>query len=126
VQDFSSGPIAKNKLFYSVSAGYKSFELINNTFLNQKVDFSKYNLRANLKYIINKMVRSMFQDNFKIDAGGNYYVTKQISSIRRFHHWLTTIIREPFGDVQEIKIIKLFKQFKVEGNFSKSRFQSLL
>jgi glutaredoxin 2 len=64
-----------------------------------KVD-KEYNLRANLKYIINpKWSVAYVQDNFKIDAGGNYYVTKTDISILRFHHWLT-YSHEPFGDVQ--------------------------
>jgi iron complex outermembrane receptor protein len=127
---FSSGPIAKNKLFYSVSAGYKSFDgLINNTFLNQKVDFSKeYNLRANLKYIINpKWSVAYVQDNFKIDAGGNYYVTKADifdSSIPPLAD--NDYSREPFGDVQgDSRLSNSLSSLKVEGNFSKSRFQSV-
>jgi hypothetical protein len=37
----------------------------------------EYNLRANLKYVINpKWSVTYVQDSLRIDAGGNYYVTK--------------------------------------------------
>jgi hypothetical protein len=58
--------------------------------------------------------------------GGNYYVTKTDiydSSIPPLAD--NDYSHEPFGDVQGDSLIKLFKQFKVEGNFSKSRFQSV-
>ena len=126
----SSGAIVKNKLFYSVSGGYKSFNgLINNTFLNQKVDFSKeYNIRANLKYVLSpKWSITYVQDNFKVKAGGNYYVTKtDIYNPAIPPLADNDYSHEPFGDVQgDSRLSNSLSSLKLEGNFSKSRFQSV-
>jgi iron complex outermembrane receptor protein len=127
---FSSGAIAKNKLFYSVSGGYKSFDgLINNTFLNQEVDFYKeYNLRANLRYVISpKWSVTYVQDNFKVDGGGNYYVTKtDIYNAAIPPLADNDYSQEPFGDVQgDSRLSNSLSSLKVEGNFNKSKFQSV-
>ncbi|WP_264532328.1 TonB-dependent receptor [Flavobacterium sp. N502540] len=126
----SSGPLAKNKFYYSVSGGYKSFDgLINNTFLNKKVDFSKeYNIRAKLKYVFNLQWSATFvQDNFKIKAGGNYYVTKTDifnASIPPLAD--NDYSHEPFGDIMgDSQLSNSLSSLKIEGNLSKVRFQSV-
>lgn len=125
----SSGAIVKDKFFYSVSGGYKSFDgLINNTFLNEKVDFSEeYNIRAKLKYVLNpKWSITYVQDNFKVDAGGNYYVTKPDIFAATPPLADNDYSHEPFGDVQgDSRLSNSLSSLKVEGNFSKSRFQSV-
>lgn len=126
----SSGAIAKNKLYYSVSGGYKSFNgLINNTFLNEKVDFSKeFNIRAKLKYEFSPQWSATYvRDYFKVDAGGNYYVTKTDifdSSIPPLAD--NDYSHEPFGDVQgDSKLSNSLNSMKIEGNLTKVKFQSV-
>jgi iron complex outermembrane receptor protein len=75
----SSGAFVDNKFYYSVTGRYSTFDgLIDNTFLNQKVDFSdEINFRGKLKYKFSPRWSATFvQDNFDIQAGGNYYITK--------------------------------------------------
>ena len=126
----SSGAITKDKFYYSVVGRYSTFDgLINNTFLNEKVDFSKeYNVRAKLKYRFNPRWSAVFvQDNFKIDAGGNYYVTK--TDI--FDPSIPVLAdddysSEPFGDVQgDSELSNSLSSFKVEGSLNKVKIQSV-
>ncbi|WP_417444091.1 TonB-dependent receptor [Joostella sp.] len=126
----SSGAVVKNKLYYSITGRYKTFNgLINNTFLNEKVDFSKeYNVRAKLKYRIGiHWSATLVQDNFKVNAGGNYYITK------------TDILdpsipvladddysREPFGDIQgDSELSNSLSSFKIEGSLENVKIQSV-
>lgn len=126
----SSGAITKNKFFYSVTGRYSSFDgLINNTFLNEKVDFSKeYNIRAKLKYRFSpRWSGTYIQDNFKVDAGGNYYVTK--TDI--FDPSIPVLAdddysSEPFGDVQgDSELSNSLSSFKIEGSLNKAKIQSV-
>ncbi len=126
----SSGAITKDKFYYSVTGRYTTFDgLINNTFLNQKVDFSKeFNVRAKLKYRFNPRWSAVFvQDNFKIDAGGNYYVTK--TDI--FDPTIPVLAdddysNEPFGDVLgDSELSNSLSSFKVEGSLNKVKIQSV-
>lgn len=125
----SSGAVIKDKLFYSVSGGFRSFDgLINNTFLNEKVDFSdEYNIRAKLKYVLSpKWSITYVQDNFNVDAGGNYYVTKPDIFVAGPPLADNDYSHEPFGDVQgDSNLSNSLSSLKVEGNFSKMRFQSV-
>lgn len=126
----SSGPIAKNKFYYAVTGGFKNFDgLINNTFLNEKVDFSKeFNIRAKLKYRFSPRWSATYvQDNFKVDAGGNYYVTKTdiydsnipVLADNDYSH-------EPFGDVQgDSELSNSLSSLKIEGNLNAVKFQSV-
>lgn len=126
----SSGAVVKSKLFYSFNGGIRNFDgLINNTFLNEKVDFSKeYNFRAKLKYRFDSRWSATFvQDNFNVDAGGNYYVTK--TDI--FNPSIPVLAdndysSEPFGDVQgDSKLSNALSSFKIEGNLENAKFQSV-
>lgn len=126
----SSGALVKNKFYYSINGRYSSFDgLINNTFLNQKVDFSKeYNVRAKLKYRFSPRWSAVFvQDNFKIDAGGNYYVTK--TDI--FDPTIPVLAdddysSEPFGDILgDSELSNSLSSFKLEGALEKAKFQSV-
>jgi len=125
----SSGAIVKDKFFYSVSGGLRSFDgLINNTFLKEKVDFSEeYNFRVKLKYNFSpKWSATYVQDNFNVDAGGNYYVTKPDIFVAGPPLADNDYSHEPFGDVQgDSKLSNSLSSLKIEGNFSKSRFQSV-
>ncbi|PJA05509.1 MAG: hypothetical protein COX71_06330, partial [Flavobacteriales bacterium CG_4_10_14_0_2_um_filter_35_18] len=126
----SSGAFVKNKLYYSVTGGFKNFDgLINNTFLNEKADFSKeMNIRAKLKYRFSpRWSASFVQDNFKVDAGGNYYVTK--TDI--FDPSIPVLAdddysSEPFGDVLgDSELSNSLSSLKIEGNLEKVKFQSV-
>lgn len=126
----SSGAFVKNKLYYSVTGGFKNFDgLINNTFLNEKADFSKeMNIRAKLKYRFSpRWSASFVQDNFKVDAGGNYYVTK--TDI--FDPSIPVLAdddysSEPFGDVLgDSELSNSLSSLKIEGNLDKVKFQSV-
>lgn len=126
----SSGAITKNKFFYSVTGRYSSFDgLINNTFLNQKVDFSQeYNFRGKLKYRFSPRWSAVFvQDNFKIEAGGNYYVTKT----DLFDPTIPVLAdndysSEPFGDILgDSELSNSLSSFKLEGALEKAKFQSV-
>ncbi|WP_340202135.1 TonB-dependent receptor [Ascidiimonas sp. W6] len=126
----SSGALVKSKLFYSINGRYSTFDgLINNTFLNQKVDFSnEYNVRAKLKYRFNPRWSATFvQDNFKVEAGGNYYVTK--TDI--FDPTIPVLAdddysSEPFGDILgDSELSNSLSSFKVEGSLEKAKFQSV-
>ncbi|WP_299671226.1 TonB-dependent receptor [uncultured Polaribacter sp.] len=126
----SSGAFVKSKLYYSVNARYNKFDgLINNTFLNQKVDFSnEYNIRAKLKYRFNPRWSATFvQDNFKVEAGGNYYVTK--TDI--FDPSIPVLAdddysSEPFGDILgDSELSNSLSSFKLEGALEKAKFQSV-
>ena len=126
----SSGAFVKNKFYYSVTGRYETFDgLINNTFLNQKVDFSKeYNVRAKLKYRFSPRWSATFvQDNFKVDAGGNYYVTK--TDI--FDPSIPVLAdddysNEPFGDILgDSELSNSLSSFKVEGSLKSIRIQSV-
>lgn len=126
----SSGALVKNKLYYSVNGRYSSFDgLINNTFLNEKVDFSnEYNIRAKLKYRFNPRWSATFvQDNFKVEAGGNYYVTK--TDI--FDPSIPVLAdddysSEPFGDVLgDSELSNSLSSLKVEGSLKNAKFQSV-
>lgn len=126
----SSGAFVKNKFYYSITGRYQIFDgLINNTFLNEKVDFSKeYNVRAKLKFRFNPRWSATFvQDNFKIDAGGNYYVTK--TDI--FDPTIPVLAdddysSEPFGDVQgDSDLSNSLSSFKIEGSLEKVKIQSV-
>lgn len=126
----SSGAFVKNKLYYSVTGGFKNFDgLINNTFLNEKADFSKeMNIRAKLKYRFSpRWSASFVQDNFKVDAGGNYYVTKtdiydpSIPVLADDDY-----SSEPFGDVLgDSELSNSLSSLKIEGNLEKVKFQSV-
>ncbi|WP_142784648.1 TonB-dependent receptor [Changchengzhania lutea] len=126
----SSGAITKNKFYYSVTGRYNTFDgLINNTFLNEKVDFSKeHNIRAKLKYRFSPRWSATFvQDNFKVDAGGNYYVTK--TDI--FDPNIPVLAdddysSEPFGDVQgDSELSNSLSSLKIEGSLKKAKIQSV-
>tara|TARA_R110002051_G_scaffold290773_3_gene354491 strand:- start:6906 stop:9305 length:2400 start_codon:yes stop_codon:yes gene_type:complete len=126
----SSGAITKDKFFYSVTGRYSSFDgLINNTFLNQKSDFSEeVNFRGKLKYRFNPRWSAVFvQDNFKVEAGGNYYVTK--TDI--FDPTIPVLAdddysSEPFGDILgDSELSNSLSSFKVEGALPKAKFQSV-
>lgn len=126
----SAGAIVKNKFYYSITGRYKTFDgLINNTFLNEKVDFSnEYNIRAKLKYRFGPRWSATYvQDNFKVDAGGNYYVTK--TDI--FDPSIPVLAdddysSEPFGDVQgDSELSNSLSSFKIEGSLEKVRLQSV-
>jgi len=125
----SSGAISKDKLFYSVNTGFRNFDgLINNTFINEKVDFFKeYNIRAKLKYAINPRWSLTFvQDNFNTDAGGNYYVTKPDIFLAGPALSDDDTTREPFGDVQgDSRLSNSLSSIKLEANLAKVRFQSV-
>ncbi|UAM97479.1 TonB-dependent receptor [Polaribacter litorisediminis] len=126
----SSGAFVKNKFYYSLNGRYSSFDgLINNTFLNQKVDFSKeYNFRAKLKYKFNPRWSATFvQDNFKVEAGGNYYVTKT----DLFDATIPVLAdddysSEPFGDVLgDSDLSNALSSLKIEGSLENAKFQSV-
>lgn len=126
----SSGAITKNKFYYSVTGRFSSFDgLINNTFLNQKVDFSEeVNFRGKLKYRFSPRWSAVFvQDNFKIEAGGNYYVTK--TDI--FDPSIPVLAdddysSEPFGDILgDSELSNSLSSFKLEGSLKKAKFQSV-
>ncbi len=126
----SSGAITKDKFFYSLNGRYSSFDgLINNTFLNQKVDFSEeVNFRGKLKYRFSPRWSAVFvQDNFKIEAGGNYYVTK--TDI--FDPSIPVLAdddysSEPFGDILgDSDLSNSLSSFKLEGALEKAKFQSV-
>lgn len=126
----SSGAITKDKFFYSVTGRYSTFDgLINNTFLNQKVDFSEeYNFRGKLKYRFSPRWSAVFvQDNFKIEAGGNYYVTK--TDI--FDPTIPVLAdddysSEPFGDILgDSELSNSLSSFKLEGSLPSAKFQSV-
>lgn len=126
----TSGAIKKNKFYYGITARYKNFKgLINNTFLNEKVDFStEYNLRGKLKYRFNPRWSATFiQDNFKIDAGANYYITKTDifdASIPQLSD--DDYSSEPFGDVQgDSELSNSLSSLKIEGSLSKVKIQSV-
>jgi iron complex outermembrane receptor protein len=126
----SSGALVKDKLYYSATGRYKTFDgLINNTFLNEKVDFSKeYNIRGKLKYKFDARWSVTFvQDNFNVDAGGNYYVTKT----DLFDATIPVLAdddysSEPFGDVMgESELSNSLSSLKVEGSLNKFKIQSV-
>ncbi len=126
----SSGPLVRNKFYYSITGRYKTFDgLINNTFLDEKVDFSEeFNMRAKLKYRFGPRWSATFvQDNFKVNAGGNYYVTK--TDI--FDPNIPVLAdndysSEPFGDVQgDSELSNSLSSLKVEASLNKTRFQSV-
>ena len=126
----SSGAITKNKFYYSLTGRYSTFDgLINNTFLNQKVDFSEeINFRGKLKYRFNPRWTAVFvQDNFNIQAGGNYYVTK--TDI--FDPSIPVLAdddysSEPFGDILgDSELSNSLSSFKLEGALEKAKFQSV-
>jgi iron complex outermembrane receptor protein len=126
----SSGAITKDKFFYSLTGRYSSFDgLINNTFLNQKSDFSQeVNFRGKLKYRFNPRWSAVFvQDNFKVEAGGNYYVTK--TDI--FDPTIPVLAdddysSEPFGDILgDSELSNSLSSFKLEGTLPKAKFQSV-
>jgi len=126
----SSGAITKDKFFYSLTGRYSSFDgLINNTFLNQKSDFSQeINFRGKLKYRFNPRWSAVFvQDNFKVEAGGNYYVTK--TDI--FDPTIPVLAdddysSEPFGDILgDSELSNSLSSFKLEGALPKAKFQSV-
>ncbi len=126
----SSGAITKDKFFYSLTGRYSSFDgLINNTFLNQKSDFSQeINFRGKLKYRFNPRWSAVFvQDNFKVEAGGNYYVTK--TDI--FDPTIPVLAdddysSEPFGDILgDSELSNSLSSFKLEGALTKAKFQSV-
>ncbi|TXD82675.1 TonB-dependent receptor [Subsaximicrobium wynnwilliamsii] len=126
----SSGAFTKDKFYYSVTGRYSSFDgLINNTFLNQKADFSEeVNFRGKLKYRFSPRWSAVFvQDNFKIEAGGNYYVTKT----DLFDPSIPVLAdddysNEPFGDVLgDSDLSNSLSSLKVEGSLSKAKFQSV-
>ena len=126
----SSGAITKDKFFYSLTGRYSSFDgLINNTFLNQKSDFSQeVNFRGKLKYRFNPRWSAVFvQDNFKVEAGGNYYVTK--TDI--FDPTIPALAdddysSEPFGDILgDSELSNSLSSFKIEGALPKAKFQSV-
>ena len=80
-QFVSSGAISKDKVFYRFSTQYKTFDgLLNNEFLNQKVDFSdNLNIRGQIKARLssNFTVSATYQ-HFKIDGGATYYSVNPI------------------------------------------------
>lgn len=126
----SSGAITKNKFYYSLTGRYSTFDgLINNTFLNQKVDFSEeINFRGKLKYRFNPRWTAVFvQDNFNIQAGGNYYITK--TDI--FDPSIPVLAdddysSEPFGDILgDSELSNSLSSFKLEGALEKAKFQSV-
>ncbi|MFC4636025.1 TonB-dependent receptor [Dokdonia ponticola] len=126
----SSGALVKSKLFYSVNGRYSTFDgLINNTFLDQTVDFSdEFNIRAKLKYRFNPRWSATFvQDNFKVEAGGNYYVTK--TDI--FDPNIPVLAdddysSEPFGDILgDSELSNSLSSLKIEGSLKKAKFQSV-
>lgn len=126
----SSGALEKNKFFYSFTGRYNSFDgLINNTFLNQKSDFSKeINVGAKLKYKFNPRWSIVFvQDNFTVDAGGNYYVTK--TDI--FDPSIPVLAdndysSEPFGDVLgDSRLSNSLSSLKLEGVLNDFKIQSV-
>ncbi|MBT8245139.1 MAG: TonB-dependent receptor [Winogradskyella sp.] len=126
----SSGAFVKNKFYYSINGRYSTFDgLINNTFLGQTVDFSdEVNIRAKLKYRFNPRWSATFvQDNFKIDAGGNYYVTK--TDI--FNPSIPVLAdddysSEPFGDILgDSELSNSLSSLKIEGSLKRAKFQSV-
>lgn len=126
----SSGAFVEDKFYYSVTGRYTTFDgLINNTFLDQKVDFSdEFNIRAKLKYRFTPRWSATFvQDNFDIQAGGNYYVTK--TDI--FDPSIPVLAdddysQEPFGDVLgDSDLSNSLSSLKVEGSLEKAKFQSV-
>lgn len=125
----SSGALVKSKFFYSVTGHYNSFDgLINNTFLNENVDFSKeYNVRAKLKYRFNPRWSATFvQDNFTVDSGGNYYVTKTDIFVAGPTLADNDYSSEPFGDVQgDSDLSNSLSSFKLEGSLNKMKIQSV-
>ncbi|MFV0247425.1 MAG: TonB-dependent receptor [Tenacibaculum sp.] len=130
VKSSLSGAINKNKFYYSFTGRYSTFDgLINNTFLNKKVDFLKeYNIRAKLKYRFSPRWSAVFiQDNFKIDAGGNYYVTKtNIFDVNLAVLADDDYSNEPFGDTQgDSELSNSLSSFKIEGSLSKLKIQSV-
>lgn len=126
----TSGAITKNKFYYSVVGNYRSFDgLINNTFLNQKADFSKeYNIRAKLKYRFGPRWSATYvQDNFNVKAGGNYYITKtDIFNTKIPPLADNDYSQEPFGDVLgSSKLSNSLSSLKVEGSLNKIKLQSV-
>jgi len=126
----SSGAITEDKFYYSVTGRYSTFDgLIENTFLNQKADFyTEYNIRAKLKYRFNPRWSAVYvQDNFNVEAGGNYYVTK--TDI--FDPSIPPLAdddysNEPFGDILgDSDLSNSLSSFKVEGNLRNFRIQSV-
>jgi iron complex outermembrane receptor protein len=86
-QFVSSGAIAKDKVFYRFSTQYKTFDgLLNNDFLNKKVDFSEdLNIRAQIKAKITDdlTVSGTFQ-HFNINGGATYYSVNPIGTAGEF------------------------------------------
>ncbi|MDE0471085.1 MAG: TonB-dependent receptor [Ekhidna sp.] len=126
----SSGAIVNDEFYYSIAGNFETFDgLINNTFLNEKVDFyDEWNGRGKLKYRFNPRWSATYvQDNFNVKAGGNYYVTKMDifdSSIPVLAD--DNLSNEPFGDVQgDSELSNSLSSLKIEGNLSKFRFQSV-
>lgn len=124
----SSGALVKSKFFYSVTGHYNSFDgLINNTFLDQKVDFSKeYNVRAKLKYRFNPRWSATYvQDNFNVEAGGNFYVTATdifVGPPLADNDYSS----EPFGDILgDSDLSNSLSSFKLEGSLNKMKIQSV-
>ena len=126
----SSGALVKSKLYYSIAGKYNTFKgLINNTFLKEKVDFSKeYNIRAKLKYRFNPRWFAVFvQNNFEVDAGSNHYITK--TDI--FNSKIPVLSdddysSEPFGDTQgDSELSNSLSNFKIEGSLNKMKIQSV-
>ncbi len=126
----TSGAFVDDKFYYSLTGRYTSFDgLIDNTFLNQKVDFSdEFNIRAKLKYRFSPRWSATFvQDNFDIQAGGNYYVTK--TDI--FDPTIPVLAdddysNDPFGDVLgDSDLSNSLSSFKVQGSLEKVKFQSV-
>jgi iron complex outermembrane receptor protein len=126
----SSGAFVDNKFYYSVTGQYSTFDgLIDNTFLNQKVDFSdEYNIRAKLKYKFSPRWSATFvQDNFGIQAGGNYYITKTDifdTSIPPLQD--DDYSNDVFGDVLgDSDLSNSLSSLKVEGKLQNMNIQSV-
>jgi iron complex outermembrane receptor protein len=126
----SSGAFVDNKFYYSVTGRYSTFDgLIDNTFLNQKVDFSdEYNIRAKLKYKFSpRWSATLVQDNFGIQAGGNYYITKtdifdpSIPPLQDDDY-----SNDVFGDVLgDSDLSNSLSSLKVEGKLQNMNIQSV-
>ncbi|HAY3535757.1 TonB-dependent receptor [Elizabethkingia anophelis] len=126
----SSGAITKNKFYYSIVGNYRNFDgLINNTFLNQKADFSKeYSIRAKLKYRFGPRWSATYvQDNFNVKAGANYYVTKtDILNPKIPVLADDDYSQNPSGDVLgDSKLSNSLSSLKVEGSLNKIKLQSV-
>lgn len=126
----SSGAFVDDKFYYSVTGRYSSFDgLIDNTFLDQKADFSdEINFRGKLKYKFSPRWSATFvQDNFDIQAGGNYYITKSDifdPSIPPLQD--DDYSNDVFGDVLgDSDLSNSLSSLKVEGKLKNMNIQSV-